>query len=43
MPASLKAEGRQFDPVPHHKSTSNVWSCDQAKRLPLLDLPNAPQ
>src|SRR5690349_13433921 len=35
-----KAEGRRFDPAPDRQSTSNLWTCDQAKRLPLLGLLN---
>src|SRR5262249_37898708 len=33
---SRSAEGRRFDPAPDHKSTSNLWVSDQAKRFPLL-------
>jgi hypothetical protein len=40
--AGGKAEGRQFDPAPDHKLTSNLWACDQAKRFRLLNLLSAP-
>src|SRR5262249_61052452 len=41
MTAGLKGEGRRFAPAPDHRSTSNLWACDQAKRSPLLDLLSA--
>src|SRR5215831_10738958 len=41
MNARLKSGRSAVRPAPDHRSTSNLWACDQAKRSPLLDLLSA--